>query len=956
MSTAFTTPLTHGTALSPFAQPFPPPRGRFAADPLLWIGVPSGTVIKAIASGAIAAFQGASNVPPLAAASPWTLFELSPLPQFASAAFKALRGGLPLQYVLVGGTIASPATDDMAHGGDTLATAPAGPGSTAFLAVARQDRRCRDPLTWAEEIAATGSVDGAWTQFVTDLAALAGARTLRILDHIGRPRSSGIVGVAIDANPPVGIDLSLRPQPGDTGVIVPASSQASITFQSATAPIVAAVAAPVGVFTDPLHPLPQPLQLPPGARLAQLLDADAWFATRDDKVTDIPRWRSASHIEPIVDGNPYFARLVDDIRSAKNGGAVDFAGWAFVLKGNADFQDDWPLIPGANKAPNDTRLVSLVNELITNNAQVKFLVNQFLQFDAPSLDDFAGLTGILFALYGALMPFNAYRILATDPAGFCVGILAITAAGVILSTGLSLDLLKSLAEYSKDMVAKLNGLRADIATWTPYPAAFADNPLVPQPLKILGFTIDDLHHLGVYHQKLVGIRTGGNQFLAYLGGIDINSDRIDDPNHRAIHPFHDVQARVTGPAAGDVIQTIASRAKYHNTQSAVAVPASINPITDNPHLVQIGRTYYKPEPTSGSKPFDFAPSGETTTIKTVKQAIEQARDFIYIEEQYFTPPDDYVQALLDAATPSRGVSALIITVPYQTDQPYGAIRRSGVLGALAAPSAWGTRLLVGTPFRRFLHPTPALRTNLGRMRLATALGAGDVQATVSPDAHVPEPPFWAFVGNELLMVEQRIGAPASGQQTVSLVRAGGVDPRWGAQPLAHPIDTPVICVQLPGIYVHAKLMIVDDVFVSVGSSNLNRRGFYHDGETNAFAVPLALKSDPTNPARLLRARLWAEHLGLPPEMGLSLFADPLSAIPYFKTRSWYAGSRHQPLSFLGSTPPDISLSTSDSIGSQMLWLTVGAARDAAKGDLWRSLVDPGSASLPAPLHDGPEYP
>jgi phosphatidylserine/phosphatidylglycerophosphate/cardiolipin synthase-like enzyme len=949
----FSTLVAHGTTLVPIALSASVPAGRFQDEPARWTGVAAGTVVRALATGSITAVAGGPppGIPgdPLAA---WTLFELSPLPQMAPAAFKALVGGLPVLLVAVRGSgAAGPAADDLLIGGSPLVTAPAGTGSTAFFALAFQDRLCRDPLSWAQMIAATGAADADWAQFVADLDALAGSRRLFILDHVGRPATGGTFAVST-GGPAISVTLT-NASDGDTGVTVPPTAHATLTYSSAASPIVAA-----GVDDGAFQ---APLTLAAGSRLAQALDAEPWLAPRDAGVTGLDRWRPNSHVEPIVDGNPYFARLVDDLRSAKGGGAAELAGWAFVKGSLADSTLDWPLVPGAAANPNDTRLVSLVQELRDSGAAVKFLVNQFLRFDAPALDDFPELPGLLVGIYASLMPLVAFSSLATDPAGFGVAFLVFTAAGTILTTSAGLDLIKSFAEASQPMVAALTAISPGLATWTPYPASFADNPLVPQPVKILGHPIDDLSHLGVYHQKLVNIRSAAGTFVSYLGGIDINSDRVDDPLHRAIHPFHDVQVRITGPAVTDLVQTFADRAVFHLTTAPMATPPQV--AAAGTHLVQIARTYFKPAAGSGTPAFPFAPNGETTTIRTLKAAIDAARDFIYIEDQYLTPPDDYVQALLDAALPARGVRALMITVPYQTDQPYGGIRRADVLAALR--TAWGPRLHVGTPLRRFLDPTPALVTNLGRLRLTADLGDSDTQATLAPEAHLPKPPFWCFVGGELLLVTGTLGAPGNSadtppvrQQTVSILRAGApTDPRWGAQPLGHPRNTPVLCVQVPGIYVHAKVMVIDDVFLSVGSANLNRRSLYHDGELNSFTLPQHLKGDPDNPARLLRCRLWAEHLGLPPEMGISLLADPLSAIPLFTARSWYNGCRHQPLTFFGSTPPDIGLGTSDSIGGQILQLTIGLANElAVKPEAWRLLVDPTTSLELPPLQNGPEYP
>jgi phosphatidylserine/phosphatidylglycerophosphate/cardiolipin synthase-like enzyme len=54
-------------------------------------------------------------------------------------------------------------------------------------------------------------------------------------------------------------------------------------------------------------------------------------------------------------------------------------------------------------------------------------------------------------------------------------------------------------------------------------------------------------------------------------------------------------------------------------------------------------------------------------------------------------------------------------------------------------------------------------------------------------------------------------------------------------------------------YVHAKIGIVDDAWLTVGSANLNEHSFFNDTEMNVITC------DPTV-ARETRLRLWAEHL------------------------------------------------------------------------------------------------
>jgi phosphatidylserine/phosphatidylglycerophosphate/cardiolipin synthase-like enzyme len=56
------------------------------------------------------------------------------------------------------------------------------------------------------------------------------------------------------------------------------------------------------------------------------------------------------------------------------------------------------------------------------------------------------------------------------------------------------------------------------------------------------------------------------------------------------------------------------------------------------------------------------------------------------------------------------------------------------------------------------------------------------------------------------------------------------------------------------VYVHAKLMLVDDAFGTIGSCNLHAASLFHNGEMNASFLDAGV-------ARALRCELFAEHLG-----------------------------------------------------------------------------------------------
>ena len=86
------------------------------------------------------------------------------------------------------------------------------------------------------------------------------------------------------------------------------------------------------------------------------------------------------------------------------------------------------------------------------------------------------------------------------------------------------------------------------------------------------------------------------------------------------------------------------------------------------------------------------------------------------------------------------------------------------------------------------------------------------------------------------------------------------------------------------VYVHAKVCVIDDVWIMVGSDNLNRRSWTHDSEVSCAVVDSVHdQRHPTDPgglgdeARLLarntRLRLWQEHLQRPPSENQDL-VDP----------------------------------------------------------------------------------
>jgi phosphatidylserine/phosphatidylglycerophosphate/cardiolipin synthase-like enzyme len=99
------------------------------------------------------------------------------------------------------------------------------------------------------------------------------------------------------------------------------------------------------------------------------------------------------------------------------------------------------------------------------------------------------------------------------------------------------------------------------------------------------------------------------------------------------------------------------------------------------------------------------------------------------------------------------------------------------------------------------------------------------------------------------------------------------------------------------VYVHAKVCVIDDVWASVGSDNLNRRSWTHDSELTAAVWDEG--TDGASPfAAALRRRLAAEHLELDGSDALEL-DDPSAMVRAFaesaaRLQAWHDGGRRGP--------------------------------------------------------------
>jgi phosphatidylserine/phosphatidylglycerophosphate/cardiolipin synthase-like enzyme len=272
--------------------------------------------------------------------------------------------------------------------------------------------------------------------------------------------------------------------------------------------------------------------------------------------------------------------------------------------------------------------------------------------------------------------------------------------------------------------------------------------------------------LHTHHEKIVVI----DDRVAYVGGLDYTAalgDRLDS----SLHPYrngvgwHDMSARVDGPAASDVAAHF--RLRWEAVSGTRMPPIQAAPAAGH-HRVQVLATF--PETA-----YPAMPRGSFRILEAYRRALSQAKRLIYVENQFLWSPE---------------VTAVLCTK--LLDPPTADFRMLLLLPARAADGADDTR-----------------------GQLATLIEADRDHRLLAATIH------------------SRAGAHS--------------------QP----------------IYVHAKLAVVDDAWLTVGSANLNDHSLFNDTELNLAVYDADV-------ARTTRERLWAEHL----EMSLEEVsaADPTTLI------------------------------------------------------------------------------
>ncbi|MCO8273772.1 phospholipase D-like domain-containing protein [Actinoplanes sp. TRM 88003] len=318
------------------------------------------------------------------------------------------------------------------------------------------------------------------------------------------------------------------------------------------------------------------------------------------------------------------------------------------------------------------------------------------------------------------------------------------------------------------------------------------------------------HLLGSNHQKLVVFCHDG-VLTAYVGGLDLSPSRFDhSPHHRlklGAHRWgwHDAAARLHGPAAARVRETFQFR-----WQNTAALPPRY--IAKN----------LPPE-------YFHLPSGGMAVLNPV----DPPRELPPVPEQ----PDH----------PAEGSAVQVV----RSYRPWSLYRHRGL---------------------RRLRRKNVVRAGIQEIyhSMITAIDAAERYIYLE-DQYFHEAPG----GDPRFQLYGRLRSAARRGVKIILIGSGRKDPADGGDSTVHPVITHdlrwrvlaplpvaarrnVVMYRIDNLTVHTKLMLVDDVFASIGSANFFSRSMVGtDSEiTSTFVTTGSLVRD-------LRVKLWAEHLRTP---------------------------------------------------------------------------------------------
>jgi phosphatidylserine/phosphatidylglycerophosphate/cardiolipin synthase-like enzyme len=322
---------------------------------------------------------------------------------------------------------------------------------------------------------------------------------------------------------------------------------------------------------------------------------------------------------------------------------------------------------------------------------------------------------------------------------------------------------------------------------------------------------------GSHHQKLVLLLHPArlDEDVAFVGGIDLCHGRRDDERHQG-----DPQAEMLDPAFGP-------RPPWHDIQAEVHGPA----VAD---LVETFRERWNDRTPLERSHFRL---GGITARATRERGL----------------PDPL--RAYGGSPPTTGTHAVQVLRTYPTKRPGYPFAPAGErsIARMYSKALDRARSLIYVEDQYFWSE------EIAALYEAALKRAPDLRLIVVVPRHPDRNGMISGPTNRL------------GQLTMmkSLARVGG--DRFAVYDLENEQGT--------AIYVHAKVVVIDDVLAMIGSDNMNRRSWTHDSELSiAVLDEMRDERQPRDPAGLgdgarrfardLRLRLWREHLGATSDDGL----------------------------------------------------------------------------------------
>jgi phospholipase D1/2 len=159
-------------------------------------------------------------------------------------------------------------------------------------------------------------------------------------------------------------------------------------------------------------------------------------------------------------------------------------------------------------------------------------------------------------------------------------------------------------------------------------------------------------------------------------------------------------------------------------------------------------------------------------------------------------------------------------------------------------------------------------------------------------------------GPEIVIVLPKASSGWLEQSTMDALRAGILENVFKAD-RHHRLQVfyPALPEKASSVYVHSKLMIVDDRLALIGSANLSNRSMGFDSECN---LAVEAEDDPRAGKAIdnLRNRLLAEHLGVSVDTAADAFSNQTSLIQAIESLSAASGRRLEKLEYKQSSSFD----------------------------------------------------